>query len=77
MGVSGQLVHEHDLAGDFVASERRSHVLLERVFVDAWMIRASNILDESSVIFAALPLFHTNALMVTVPAPLLKGQHVV
>ena len=41
------------------------------------MIRASNVLDESSVIFAALPLFHTNALVVTVLAPLLKGQHVV
>ena len=44
---------------------------------NAWMIRASNVLDESSVIFAALPLFHTNALVVTVLAPLLKGQHVV
>ena len=44
---------------------------------NAWMMRASNVLDESSVIFAALPLFHTNALMVTVLAPLLKGQHVV
>jgi fatty-acyl-CoA synthase len=41
------------------------------------MIRASNVLDEDSVIFAALPLFHTNALLVTVLAPLLKGQHVV
>ena len=44
---------------------------------NAWMIRASNVLDESSVIFAALPLFHTNALLVTVLGPLLKGQHVV
>jgi fatty-acyl-CoA synthase len=44
---------------------------------NAWMMRASNVLDESSVIFAALPLFHTNALLVTVLAPLLKGQHVV
>ena len=44
---------------------------------NAWMIRASNILDQSSVIFAALPLFHTNALVVTVLGPLLKGQHVV
>jgi fatty-acyl-CoA synthase len=44
---------------------------------NAWMIRASDVLDESSVIFAALPLFHTNALIVTVMAPLLKGQHVV
>lgn len=44
---------------------------------NAWMMRASSVLDESSVIFAALPLFHTNALLVTVLAPLLKGQHVV
>jgi fatty-acyl-CoA synthase len=44
---------------------------------NAWMMRASNVLDESSVIFAALPLFHANALVVTVLAPLLKGQHVV
>ena len=44
---------------------------------NAWMMRASDILDQDSVIFAALPLFHTNALVVTVLAPLLKGQHVV
>ena len=44
---------------------------------NAWMTRASNVLNEDSVIFAALPLFHTNALLVTVLAPLLKGQHVV
>ena len=44
---------------------------------NGWMTRASDVLDESSVIFAALPLFHTNALVVTVLAPLLKGQHVV
>jgi fatty-acyl-CoA synthase len=44
---------------------------------NAWMIRVSNVLDESSVIFAALPLFHTNALVVTVLGPLIKGQHVV
>ena len=41
------------------------------------MMRASDVLDQDSVIFAALPLFHTNALLVTVLAPLLKGQHVV
>ena len=44
---------------------------------NAWMMRASDVLDQDSVIFAALPLFHTNALVVTVLAPLLKGQHVV
>jgi len=44
---------------------------------NAWMARASDVLDENSVIFGALPLFHTNALLVTGLAPLLKGQHVV
>jgi len=44
---------------------------------NAWMISASEVLDQASVTFAALPLFHTNALLVTVLAPLLKGQHVV
>jgi fatty-acyl-CoA synthase len=43
----------------------------------AWMIAARGVLDQDSVIFAALPLFHTNALLVTVLAPLLRGQHVV
>ncbi|MET9556081.1 acyl-CoA synthetase [Streptomyces sp. NPDC006645] len=45
--------------------------------VDAWSIAANSLLDEHSVIFAGLPLFHVNALVVTVLAPLLRGQHVV
>jgi fatty-acyl-CoA synthase len=44
---------------------------------DAWMIAANTLLDEESVIFAALPLFHVNALVVTLLAPLLRGQPVV
>jgi fatty-acyl-CoA synthase len=44
---------------------------------NAWMIGASDVLNQDSVTFAALPLFHTNALLVTVLAPLLRGQHVV
>jgi fatty-acyl-CoA synthase len=44
---------------------------------NAWMIAAGSALDEGSVLFAALPLFHTNAFLVTVLAPLLRGQHVV
>jgi fatty-acyl-CoA synthase len=44
---------------------------------NAWMIGARTVLDADSVLFAALPLFHTNALLVTVLSPLLKGQHVV
>jgi fatty-acyl-CoA synthase len=34
-------------------------------------------LDRESVAFAALPLFHVNALVVTLLAPLFKGQRVV
>ena len=44
---------------------------------DAWMIAAIGVLDAESVAFAALPLFHVNALVVTLLAPLFKGQRVV
>jgi fatty-acyl-CoA synthase len=44
---------------------------------NAWMIACAGVLDQDSVIFAGLPLFHTNALLVTTLAPLLRGQHVV
>lgn len=43
---------------------------------DAWMIAANTVLDETAVLFAALPLFHVNALVVTTLAPLLRGQQV-
>ncbi|MGW2937153.1 acyl-CoA synthetase [Streptomyces sp. NPDC055722] len=45
--------------------------------VDAWMVAASIPLDTDSVMFAALPLFHVNALIVTLLGPLLRGQRVV
>jgi fatty-acyl-CoA synthase len=44
---------------------------------DAWMIAAIGVLDTDSVVFAALPLFHVNALVVTLLAPLFKGQRAV
>jgi fatty-acyl-CoA synthase len=44
---------------------------------DAWMIAANSLLGVDSVVFAGLPLFHVNALVVTLLAPLLRGQHVV
>ncbi|MVU80682.1 acyl-CoA synthetase [Nocardia sp. ET3-3] len=44
---------------------------------NAWMIAANSMLDEDAVIFAALPLFHVNALVVTLLAPLFRGQSVV
>ncbi|MFE2878458.1 acyl-CoA synthetase [Streptomyces roseus] len=44
---------------------------------NAWMIAADSMLDGDAVIFAALPLFHVNALVVTLLAPLFKGRQVV
>ncbi|MGV0585276.1 acyl-CoA synthetase [Mycobacteroides chelonae] len=44
---------------------------------DAWMVAVSADLDTDAVVFAALPLFHVNALIVTLLAPLLRGQPVV
>lgn len=44
---------------------------------NAWMIAANSVLGGDAVVFAALPLFHVNALVVTLLAPLFKGQQVV
>jgi fatty-acyl-CoA synthase len=44
---------------------------------DAWMLAANSVFDADSAVFAALPLFHVNALIVTTLAPLYKGQQVV
>lgn len=44
---------------------------------NAWMLAANSTFDQDSVIFAALPLFHVNALTVTLLAPLYRGQTVV
>ncbi|HST38481.1 MAG TPA: acyl-CoA synthetase [Conexibacter sp.] len=44
---------------------------------NAWMVAAATSLDADVSGFAALPLFHTNALVVTALAALLRGQHVV
>ncbi|MFI7121814.1 acyl-CoA synthetase [Amycolatopsis sp. NPDC049868] len=41
---------------------------------DAWMLAANTLLDDHATLFAALPLFHVNALVVTLLAPLFKGQ---
>ena len=44
---------------------------------DAWMAAARPLFESDSVVFAALPLFHVNALVVTLLAPVFKGQQVV
>jgi fatty-acyl-CoA synthase len=45
--------------------------------VAGWSLAADSHLGPDAVVFAALPLFHVNALMVTVLAPLFKGRQVV
>lgn len=40
---------------------------------DAWALAANSVLDDDSVVFAGLPLFHVNALVVTLLAPLMRG----
>jgi fatty-acyl-CoA synthase len=41
---------------------------------DSWALAANSAFEADSVVFAALPLFHVNALVVTLLAPLFKGQ---
>ena len=48
----------------------------ENEISNAWMIACNDKMSGDSTGLAALPLFHTNALIVTVLAPLLRGQHV-
>ena len=42
---------------------------------DAWMIGVSALMREAEVVFAGLPLFHVNAVHVTLLAPLFRGLH--
>ena len=44
---------------------------------NAWMLAANTTLAHDCVLFSGLPLFHVNALVVTLLAPLFKGQAVV
>ncbi|WP_375481093.1 acyl-CoA synthetase [uncultured Jatrophihabitans sp.] len=42
---------------------------------DAWMLAANTTLGPRDTVFAGLPLFHVNALIVTLLAPIMRGQH--
>jgi acyl-CoA synthetase (AMP-forming)/AMP-acid ligase II len=44
---------------------------------DAWMIALTSLMREDGVVFAALPLFHVNAVHVTLLAPLFRGLRVI
>ena len=80
-GFGGDLPRSSDLAalfhtgGTTGAPKLAAHTHANEV-TDAWMLAISSLTDQESV-FAALPLFHVNALVVTVLAPLFKGQSVV
>ncbi|MGK3208703.1 acyl-CoA synthetase [Amycolatopsis sp. MEPSY49] len=81
-GFDGELPVASDLAalfhtgGTTGAPKLAAHTHANEV-ADAWMIAANSLLDPGAVVFAALPLFHVNALVVTLLAPLFKGQHAV
>ncbi|SIM86342.1 acyl-CoA synthetase [Micromonospora cremea] len=78
----GELPRSADLAAMFHtggttgAPKLAAHTHTNEV-TDAWMLAASSLFDERTVVFAALPLFHVNALVVTLLAPLFEGQTVV
>ncbi|ORV62098.1 acyl-CoA synthetase [Mycobacterium fragae] len=73
---SGDLAALFHTGGTTGAPKLAAHTHANEV-TDAWMIAANSLLDEDSVVFAGLPLFHVNALVVTTLAPLLRGQHLV
>ena len=81
-GFAGDPPGSADLAGLFHtggttgAPKLAAHTHANEV-ADAWMIAANSLFDSDSAMFAALPLFHVNALVVTLLAPLFKGQQVV
>ena len=43
---------------------------------NAWQVASTSSLEPDETVFAALPLFHSNAVVLTLVGPLLKGQHV-
>lgn len=73
---SGELAALFHTGGTTGTPKLAAHTHCNEV-VDAWMVAVSANLDEHAVVFAALPLFHVNALIVTLLAPLLRGQPVV
>ncbi len=78
----GDLPRSSDLAslfhtgGTTGAPKLAAHTHANEV-ADAWMLSAISLFDQNTVVFAGLPLFHVNALVVTLIAPLFKGQPVV
>ncbi len=73
--VAGDLAAFFHTGGTTGAPKLAAHTHANEV-ATAWMIAANGSLSPDDTVFAALPLFHVNALMVTTLAPLLRNQHV-
>lgn len=73
---AGDLAAIFHTGGTTGAPKLAAHTHANEV-ADAWMLAAGSMFDQQTVVLAALPLFHVNALVVTLLAPLFKGQHVV
>ena len=43
---------------------------------NAWQVASTSSLEPGESVFAALPLFHSNAMILTLLGPMLRGQHV-
>lgn len=71
---AGDLAAYFHTGGTTGAPKLAAHTHANEV-TDAWMIAANSVLDSDSVLFSGLPLFHVNALVVTLLAPLFRGQH--
>ncbi|MFJ5079522.1 acyl-CoA synthetase [Streptomyces sp. NPDC088553] len=71
---AGDLAAYFHTGGTTGAPKLAAHTHANEV-TDAWMIAANSMLAPDSVVFAGLPLFHVNALVVTLLAPLLRGRH--
>lgn len=71
---AGDLAAYFPTGGTTGAPKLAAHTHANEV-TDAWMIAANSMLAPDSVVFAGLPLFHVNALVVTLLAPLLRGRH--
>jgi acyl-CoA synthetase (AMP-forming)/AMP-acid ligase II len=72
----GQLAAFFHTGGTTGAPKLAAHTHANEV-ANAWMLADNEVFDEDSVLFAGLPLFHVNALIVTLLTPLFKGQRVV
>jgi len=80
--ISGRDIQPDEIAGYFHTGGTTGTPKLVRhthrnQVVDAWSVAVGGVADPDAAFFAALPLFHVNALIVTTLAPLFRRQPVV